>query len=126
MEQLGKRLIKTREDGTKWIQSARGWTRYGPGPWCGTSSGYTNHGCRCDDCKAWKAKASKAYASSENGKKIRKEAAKQYSERRRHQRQVHMHAAVKTVNSIFYILDRVGTGELTAEEAVSQVIKRYG
>lgn len=22
----------------------------GPGPWCGTSGGYGNHGCRCTPC----------------------------------------------------------------------------
>ena len=29
----------------------RRWTA-GPGPWCGTPGGYTNHGCRCDACRA--------------------------------------------------------------------------
>jgi hypothetical protein len=23
----------------------------GPGSWCGTVGGYTNHACRCDECK---------------------------------------------------------------------------
>ena len=122
-----KRRIVTRDDGTQWIETTRRkWTKYGPGPWCGTSSGYGNHACRCDDCKAWKAKDAKRYLATEKGKEVRKRLRQDYSGRRRTQRQVHMHAAVKTVNSIFYILDRVGTGELTAEQAVSQVIKKYG
>lgn len=24
----------------------------GVGPWCGTPNGYTNHSCRCDQCRA--------------------------------------------------------------------------
>lgn len=34
-------------------KGARG-KRYvaGPGPWCGTSGGYANHDCRCDECRA--------------------------------------------------------------------------
>ena len=28
----------------------------GPGPWCGTTGGYTNHKCRCNRCRAaWNA-----------------------------------------------------------------------
>jgi hypothetical protein len=27
----------------------------GPGPWCGTPGGYSNHACKCDACKeAWR------------------------------------------------------------------------
>lgn len=29
--------------------------KLGPGPWCGTPGGYTNHGCRCLPCtEAWR------------------------------------------------------------------------
>jgi hypothetical protein len=29
-------------------------SRRGPGPWCGTVNGYSNHKCRCNACReAW-------------------------------------------------------------------------
>lgn len=33
----------------------------GPGPWCGTPGGYTNHRCRCERCREAWAIAHKAY-----------------------------------------------------------------
>jgi len=33
----------------------------GPGPWCGTPGGYSNHACKCDACKAAWAEARRAY-----------------------------------------------------------------
>lgn len=99
---------------------------YGPGPWCGTSSGYGNHRCRCDKCKAWKAEANKRYLQTERGKEVRKAAWQKYEAEKRRTRQVEAFAAVKRINSIFYILDRVGTGEITAEEAVQTIIRKYG
>lgn len=36
----------------------------GPGPWCGTSGGYTNHQCRCDACRAaWTSACSRSKAN---------------------------------------------------------------
>lgn len=124
---MAARHILTRPDGVTVVRD--NWGRdyiYGPGKWCGTPSGYQNHMCRCDECKAWKAASSKKYYNSEKGRKVRKAAAQRAAAKQREYRQTHAHLAVKTINSIFYTLDKVGTGELTADQAVAQIIKKYG
>lgn len=124
---MAKRHILTRPDGITVVRDNHGRDYvYGPGPWCGHSSGYQNHMCRCDECKAWKAAASKRYNQTERGKEVRRNATVRHLSAQRRSRQVDARAAVKTVNSIFYILDRVGTGELTAEQAVAEVIRKHG
>ena len=39
--------------------------RFGPGPWCGSLGGYTNHRCRCDRCREANRAAAHRRASPE-------------------------------------------------------------
>ena len=39
--------------------------KLGPGPWCGTAGGYSNHKCKCDACReAWRLHCSRYMESS--------------------------------------------------------------
>jgi hypothetical protein len=48
--------------------------RKGPGPWCGTAGGYTNHACRCDDCTGANSRAYQAYMDAHPDKRAAKNA----------------------------------------------------
>jgi hypothetical protein len=56
----------------------------GPGPWCGTAGGYTNHHCRCARCRAANARAFQKYiaAHPEQREQRRKSQAKRRQARR--------------------------------------------
>jgi hypothetical protein len=56
----------------------------GPGPWCGTPGGYTNHACRCTRCRAANAAAFQKYAAAhpEQREKRRQAQARRRKEKR--------------------------------------------
>lgn len=57
----------------EWVYDNRG-VRYrrGPGPWCGTSGGYSNHRCRCDACTAANRAALNAYMAAHPEQRAKK------------------------------------------------------
>lgn len=58
-------------------------TVQGPEPWHGTRNGYTNYGCRCDDCKVAQAAYMKEYRSRPEYREWRRKQLKRWRDHRR-------------------------------------------
>lgn len=121
-----RREIVTRDNGVQYIGKGKRWYRYGPGPWCGTHTGYSAHGCRCDDCRKAHSEDGAKRRASEGHRYNKRLLEKRYREKLKKERHFKMHTAVATLNGVFKILDQVALGEISAEEAVKTVIRKYG